>query len=95
MKFTAFVFLALSAFLGVCQAQQAPKQAVEKAPPATVVPAPASPPAPAHHSRSLQKAPAFEVPAPAAGSKPESGNPDVVVGGLPGAKPATAGEKQP
>jgi hypothetical protein len=93
MKFPAFVFLALSvAFLGsgVSQAQQQP---VEKAPPAKAVPAPS--PAPAHHSRSLQKAPAFEAPAPAAASKPDSGNPDVVVGGLPGAKSVTAGEKQP
>ena len=95
MKFPAFVFLALSAaFLGsgVSQAQQQP---VEKAPPAKSVPAPAPSPAPAHHSRSLQKAPAFEAPAPAAASKPDSGNPDVVVGGLPGAKSVTAGEKQP
>ena len=97
MKFPAFVFLALSAFLGtgVCQAQQAPQQPVEKAPPATVVPAPAPLPAPAHHSRSLQRVPAFEAPAPAAGSKSDSGNPDVVVGGLPGAKSTTAGERQP
>jgi hypothetical protein len=95
MKSPAFVFLALSAaFLGtsVCQAQQ---HTVEKAPPAVAVPAPASQPAPAHHSRSLQKAPVFEAPAPAPASKPDSGNPDVVVGGLPGAKSATAGEKQP
>ena len=100
MKFPAFVFLTLSAtclVTGVSQAQQAPQRPVEKYPPATAVPAPVSPhpPAPAHHSRSLQKAPAFEAPAPAAASKPDSGNPDVVVGGLPGEKSATAGEKQP
>jgi hypothetical protein len=97
VKVPAFFFLGLSAaFLGtgVCQAQQASQQPVEKAPPATALPAPKSspPPAPAHRSRSLQKAPAFEAQAPAPASKPDSGNPDVVVGGLPGAKPTTADE---
>jgi hypothetical protein len=94
MKFTAFVFLALSvAFLGsgVCEAQQASQQPVEKAPaPAKAAP----PPAPAHRSRSFERAPAYEA-APAGAPKSDSGNPDVVVGGLPGAKSATAGEKQP
>lgn len=91
MKFPAFVFLVSFLGTGVCQAQQAPQQPAEKAPPAKAVPAPP----PAHHSRSLQKAPAYEAPAPAGASKPDSGNPDVVVGGLPGAKSTTAGEKQP
>ena len=100
MKFPAFVLLALSAaFLGagVCQAQQAPQPPIAKAPPTTAAPAPVSPPlpAPAHHSRSLQRAPAFEAPAPAGASKPDSGNPDVVIGGLPGEKSTTAVERQP
>ena len=100
MKFTAFVLLALSvAFLrpGSGFAQQAPQQPVQQLAPAPTVPVPA-PPAmvvpPAHHSRSLQKAAPNGAPAPAAASKPESGNPDVVVGGLPGAK-SDADEKQP
>jgi hypothetical protein len=96
MKFPAFVLLALSAaFFGVCQAQQASQPPVGNAPPTTTAPASPPPPAPAHHSRSLQKAPAFEAPAPAGASKPDSGNPDVVIGGLPGAKSTTAVERQP
>ncbi len=95
MKFPALVLLALSAFFGVCQAQQASKPPIGKTPSTTAAPAPASPPPPAHHSRSLQRAPAFEAPAPAGASKPDSGNPDVVIGGLPGAKSTTAAERQP
>jgi len=106
MKFAAFVLLALSvAFLrpSACGAQQTAQSTVQKASPVTASPPPpviavppATAPAPAHHSRSLQKAAPFgAAPAPAAESKPDSGNPDVVVGGLPGAQSATAVEKQP
>jgi len=107
MKFAAFVLLALSvAFLrpGACLSQQAVQHPVEQGAPVAAVPIPASPPspavavptAPAHHSRSLQKAaPYGAAPAPAAASKPDSGTPDVVIGGLPGAQSATVVEKQP
>ena len=103
MKFAVFVLLALSvAFLrpSACGAQQTAQPPVQQAvPPVTASPpspAIAVPTAPAHHSRSLQKAAPYGVaPAPAAESRPNSGNPDVVIGGLPGAQPATAVEKQP
>jgi hypothetical protein len=100
MKFTAFVFLALSIVAlkaGSCLAQQP----IEQQAPATAVPAPAPPPTPGmasppHHTRSLQRAPAAaSAPAPAPASKPDSGTPDVVVGGLPGNQSADAVEKQP
>ncbi len=96
MKFAAFVLLALSVAVlrpGDSFAQQAPQQQpAQRLAPAPTVPAPPAAVAapPAHHTRSLQKA----APAPEAASKPESGNPDVVVGGLPGAKSADD-DKQP
>ena len=98
MKFTAFVFLALSIVVlkaGSCLAQQP----IEQQAPATAVPAPAPPATrgmapPPHHTRSLQRAPAAAS-APAPASKPDSGTPDVVVGGLPGNQSADAVEKQP
>ncbi len=88
MKFPAIVFLSLSAAAlsaGACLAQQTAPQPADKLAPPAAVPAPAAP-APAHHTRSLKKAPLLDAPAPAPASKPESGAPDVVVGGLPGAK---------
>jgi hypothetical protein len=109
MRFAAIIFFAVFAACfrsGACLAQQAVQQPVEKAAPLSQSPVPVRPappvmaappsmnagaPVPAHHSRSLQKA----APAPAAASKPDSGTPDVVVGGLPGEQAATPVEKQP
>ncbi len=104
MKFAAVVLLAASvAFLetSACSAQQAVTPPVEQTAP-VAIPAPAPPapvaaeraaPAPAH-TRSL-KTPSFSAPVPAGASKPDSGTPDVVVGGLPGALPGGPVEKQP
>ncbi len=103
MKFAAFVLLAASAaFLetSACSAEQAATPPVERAAPNAVVPPPApvaaekAAPAPAR-TRSLQKAPVMSEPVAAGASKPDSGTPDVVVGGLPGAQPMTPVEKQP
>ena len=109
MRFAAVIVFAVFVACfrsGDCLAQQGVQQPVEKAAPSSQTPvarpappAMVSPPsddtggrAPAHHSRSLQKA---APPAPAAASKPNSGTPDVVVGGLPGNQSGAAAEKQP
>ncbi len=109
--FVLLALSAASLRSGACEAQQVAQPPVQEATPLTAVPVPTSPPspviaippgtdrlapAPAHHTRSLQKAaPSGAAPAPAAASKPNSGTPDVVVGGLPGEQSATADEKQP
>ena len=104
MRFAAFVLLALSAAFMLqtaCEAQPSAQPQTGPAASAPVSPAPQTgsqpAPAPAHHSRSPKKAApaAAAAPAPAPASKPDSGTPDVVVGGLPGVRSAAPIEKQP